>query len=385
MAMLSLCSEPRAGSEPERPRVGPGRPLVVLCAGETLGSWNGESPERRGVGGSETAVVRLAEALVRNGMRVVVYCPCGDAEGVTGGVEYFDIRRLPELAAADVLIVSRHAPLLEQPVRAARRYLWVHDSQAIEAESEEGDLVRRHSERLDAIVCVSDWQREVLAAYHGVGTGRMIVIPNAIEPRLFSSRVPRQRHRFVYSSCPSRGLDTLLELFPRIRSRFPDAELHVFHGFEYWNLALLRWSLDAELWGWRNSIRASLKQPGVVFHGRVGQPQLALEMRRSEIWFHPTHHRETYCITALEAQMAGAVCVTSDLAALQTTVGDRGILIPGDAYTEEYRERALAEVFAILEDHERRRRLTVRARRWAARQTWDRRALEWMALFQNGA
>lgn len=365
-------------------RLQPGRPLVAICAELTFEPWNGDTPDTRGIGGSQTGAVRLSEELVRLGHRVLVFCPCAGMEGTFRGVEYLDIGRFPGFAAThflDVFIALRHATLLELPVRAARRYLWVKDIRALRASTQDDDLVRRHYDRLDAILCVSPWQRETFAAIHGVPMDKIVVTRNGIDPERFGARVRRRRHRFIYSSSPERGLGTLLELFPRIRARLPGAELHVFYGFDNWNRSRLA-SSDRQ--AWRSSNRAGLTQEGVFNHGRIGQKQLALEMLRSDIWFYPTHFSETYCITALEAQMAGAVCVTSDLAALRTTVGDRGILIPGDPSGEEYRERALAEVFSVLEDRERRRRFTDRARRWARQQTWSRLAEEWVALFRGG-
>jgi glycosyltransferase involved in cell wall biosynthesis len=201
-------------------------------------------------------------------------------------------------------------------------------------------------------------------------------------PERFAGQVERQPFRFFYSSSPDRGLDTLLELFPRIRERLPQAELHIFYGFENWDRALgLR--VDPASEAWRDRIRAAMQQPGVFFHGRIGQEELAREMMRSDIWFYPTRFEETYCITALEAQMAGAVCVASDLGALRTTVADRGVLLPGDAYTEEYRRGAVDTVITLLLDRERRDALAGRGREWAAQQTWDAVAADWQEKFDE--
>jgi hypothetical protein len=87
------------------------------------------------------------------------------------------------------------------------------------------------------------------------------------------------------------------------------------------------------------------------------------------------------CITALEAQISKTAIVCTDLAALHTTVGDRGILIQGDAYTKQYREQALKEVFAILKDEKRRTEMVERAFQWAKQQTWSMRAREMLDIF----
>ena len=78
--------------------------------------------------------------------------------------------------------------------------------------------------------------------------------------------------------------------------------------------------------------------------------------------------------------MSKTVIVCTDLAALHTTVGDRGILVQGDAYTKEYREKALQEVFSILKDEKRRKEMVEKAYEWARQQTWDQRAREMLSI-----
>jgi len=186
--------------------------------------------------------------------------------------------------------------------------------------------------------------------------------------------------KFVYSSSADRGLDTLLYLFPFIRKEFPQATLHVLYGFNNWNLAIDQRNNEQEK-KWRDQIMKDMEQPGVYYHGRVDQDTVAKMYQFADIWFYPSKFTESYCITALEAQMARTVCVCTDLAALHTTVGDRGILLQGDAYTKEYREQALKEVFAILKDDKRRESLVEKAYQWARQQTWEARAKEWIQIF----
>jgi predicted O-methyltransferase YrrM len=59
---------------------------------------------------------------------------------------------------------------------------------------------------------------------------------------------------------------------------------------------------------------------------------------------------ETFCLTALEAASSKTLCVTNDLAALQNTVGNRGVVIEGDATTEEWQNRALEKLFEIMDE-----------------------------------
>jgi len=188
--------------------------------------------------------------------------------------------------------------------------------------------------------------------------------------------------RFIWSSSLDRGIDTLLYLWQFIRKEFPDATLDVYYGMENWSKAIDQRNNEQEK-RWKNQILIDMKQPGINYHGRVGQDKIAKAFLESDIWFYPSKFTETFCITALEAQISKTVVVCSDLAALQSTVGERGILIQGDAYTKEYREKALQEVFSILKDDKRRKEMTDKAYEWAKQQTWDIRAKEMLQVFER--
>ena len=178
-------------------------------------------------------------------------------------------------------------------------------------------------------------------------------------------------YRFIYSSSPDRGLDTLLYLWPFIKLNLPNATLDIFYGFTHFN--------SAE----KDKLIAQMDQPGITYHGRVAQKELREYFEKADIWFYPTRFHESFCITALEAQLTKTVVVTTKLAGLIDTVADRGILIEGDAYTKEYRIKALEEVIGILRDNNRRQQMVDRAYEWAKQQTWDNKSKEWQEIFDE--
>lgn len=360
------------------------RPLLAIHAGYAWEPWTPDSLEH-GIGGAETAAVHLAESLGRSGWRVVLFGCCPQREGIYGSVEYRDASTFDAFAARhhlDVFVASRWVDLLEKPLKASRRYLWLHDTRAMGTPLGSGDKVRALYPALDGIFCLSPWHREHVMHVHGIPGDRIRVTRNGIDPERFAMHVARQPHRLIYSSSPDRGLDVLLDLFPRIRAELPDAELHVFYGFDNWDKSLAA-RPDPSQHAWRARVTAAMQQPGVYNRGRIGQRQLAEEMLRSDVWLYPTSFHETYCITALEAQAAGVVCVCSGLAGLMTTVADRGVLLDGDARSPEYQQQAIGAVLDLLRDRPRREALVERARTWALTQTWDGVAAEWNAWFRG--
>ncbi len=361
------------------------RPILVIHTGHSYEEWTSRNIASGGIGGSETAAARMAEEFALLGYRAIVFSSCPGDQGEYNGVEYLDYARYPAFAAThavDVLIASRYVSILQQPVVARRRYLWAHDIFALGTEQGQHDLVRAWYNRLDGIFCLSPWHVEYFANHHGIPREKIILTGNGIDVERFAIDVPKQPLRFIYASSPDRGLDTLLVAFPMIRRLYPEAELHVFYGFDNWNKAIEA-SGDEGWRGSRDRILAMLRQPGVYEHGRVDQARLAEEYLRSDIWFYPTHFTETYCISALEAQMAGALCVCSRLGGLISTVGNRGVLIDGDPISREYLMRSIGALMEVLNDPERKADLVARGRAWAREQTWHNRAAEWHALFTS--
>jgi uncharacterized protein (UPF0218 family) len=83
---------------------------------------------------------------------------------------------------------------------------------------------------------------------------------------------------------------------------------------------------------------------------------------------------ETFCLTAVEAALSKTLAITNGLAALQNTVGDRGICIEGDASTNEWQEKALFELFSIMEDKTKREELIESNHKWASTLSWESQA-----------
>ena len=62
------------------------------------------------------------------------------------------------------------------------------------------------------------------------------------------------------------------------------------------------------------------------------------------------------------------------MAALQNIVGNRGICIEGDASKEEWRTKALVELFSIMENKEQREELVEKNYEWAKKMSWENQA-----------
>jgi len=181
--------------------------------------------------------------------------------------------------------------------------------------------------------------------------------------------------KLIWSSSLDRGIENLLYLYPFIKDRYPDTTLDIFYGFGMW-------FNEGERKKFKDEVMATIaKLPGVTFHGKVSQKVLHAAQMQADVWAYPTAFHETFCITAVENMLAKNLIVCSHRAGLIDTVGDRGILIPGEASSKEYRDLFLKSLFETWEDKEKLNALIEKAYQWALQQTWTNRAKEWLDIF----
>jgi glycosyltransferase involved in cell wall biosynthesis/SAM-dependent methyltransferase len=368
---------------------------IVFYAGGSWEPWSPMSVIEGGLGGSETALVRLSACLGRLGYEVKVYAETESGNAITaGGVIWRPHTAWDPTEEADLLVVSRMAHVFDNPAFGAKNTaLWCHDH------SYPGQLTEARAERIDHIVTLSDWQRERFARLYPFAADKLVVRRNGItytDPAgggtayPFAQRpFPERTPRCVYSSSADRGLDVLLEMWPRIRAEVPDAELHVFYGWDVFDrVALQNPSLHAyKMRVLELAHQAGGEEGGIFMRGRVGQRELAEEMQQARVWSYPTAFLETSCIGAMEARAAGLPIVTSDLAALSETVGEHGICIPWYAeedepynQTDDYAEAFIEDVVSLLTIEDVWTAWHREALRGVKGFDWSLRAKEWAKL-----
>ena len=106
---------------------------------------------------------------------------------------------------------------------------------------------------------------------------------------------------------------------------------------------------------------------------------------KATAWSYPSHFWETFCITALEAMVSNTIPVTTDLAALSTTVGEHGILLQGDSRSPQYQQEFVDKIVQVLSgDHSALKHdLKAIENRVREEYNWARVADEWEAHFEG--
>jgi hypothetical protein len=190
--------------------------------------------------------------------------------------------------------------------------------------------------------------------------------------------------RFVYGSRPSCGLELLLEeIWPRLRERYPQAELAV-AGYDMSSLADLP-RLERAARERERHDALIRRRPGIRRVGPLRRRELWREAARSTAILYPGNAPEVSCMVALEAQALGVPIVATAGFALTETVGFGDTLVPGAWGSREYVEGFLERAGRLVEDPGFRRRAQQAGRRHVTPEThsWEALARRWSDLFRE--
>lgn len=338
---------------------------VLFYTGYFKQPWNSEN--QVGIGGSEVAVIKVAESLVKFGWNVVV---SGDVlEGQINGVNWVSTEGLHReyFNSFDVIVgVSYIHFVLEFKDYSARKLFWVHNTdyhpwyKGVEIENSDNLLT---PDNLDGFICLTNWHRDQWSQKYSIEPSRIHVIGNAIDPQSFVAiDRPKVRDRFIWSSAPERGLAQFLDFWPTIKRLKPDATLHIYSpGYQV---------ATEESWG-----RDGLS--GVTFKGSVSQQELHSAMVEAEYWMYLTSYEETYCITALEMQYSKVLPIVTNVAAL-------GEVVNGGIILADLETKWKTGIKAMYGSSRSLRSAAVEDNfNFARKQTWNNRSYEWKKLIES--
>ena len=363
------------------------KPIIALYCYDAWEFWDEQSLNKSldpkkpaGIGGSETQIILLSRELAKLGYKVKVFNKCKEQhfDSLKFDVEYIPFQNFEEYSKKvtyDVLVASRYLQCFDIPFKSKKNIVMVHDVFLIMCGRNQHQVFK---ERVDKYFCLSNAHKQFFSQYHNVPLDQIVVTSNGLDFNRFKNEVKKNPYKLIYSSSPDRGLDVLLSLFPKVKEQVPEVELHIFYGFENFRDQV-----------YVNKMMEIIKKtPGVFYHGRVGQDELAQHFQESAIWAYPTHFEETYCITALESMAGGAVVLASDYWGLIDTVKEGGILLPmpqgkQTVYTMEYQNKWVEECIKLLKDKDYYTSWQNKGFERVKRFTWENVARQWSDLIKN--
>lgn len=342
---------------------------IITCQVPGQHCWDPNSI-KSGITGSEEAVIYMADSLAKLGYDVTVLGnPPKDSAYTTlesnprylnlneEKIHQFDIAiawRIPRAAAW----LKKLAPLV---------YLWPHDTcNTVLSEKEISGF--------NDVLWLSEWQRKQWISLNPSFASFCHIFGNGIVEEQFSALQKKENpYSCIYGSNYGRGLDILLDIWPGIKHQYPQATLDIYYGWQHWGL--LTKEKEASM---KKQIQR-LYRLDVKEHGLVSHEELNRAYEKASFWTYPCTAPETFCITALRAQMSGAIPVIIQGSALPETVRYGYFCTTKEKYVHTLLQ-AMSQVHEWNEQKRKEMRVFIQNE-----YTWKQIANKWHDLFQQNA
>ncbi|MDF0554319.1 glycosyltransferase [Kamptonema sp. UHCC 0994] len=316
-----------------------------------------ESVYEKPLGGSQSALCYLAEALAQQGHDIfLLNCTTisGRYRGVTCQPWRESILQLRTLALEAFVVWNTAALGIEiKPFLSENTSLILWAGIAYYQQIMEALQNPTQRDVYDGIAFVSEWQQQGFYQNLAINLDRTCILRNAPGYSfcgIFADSISILAQKFqppilAYTTVPDRGLNILLEVFPKIRIAVPGTRLKVFSSLKVYQANEIE----------DNSIYGLLYQQcrqteGIEYIGSISQPDLARELRSVMVLAYPCTVAETSCITVMEAMASGCRIVTSNLAALPETTAGFATLIPIQDDWEVYKNQFTEAVIQSLQN-----------------------------------
>ena len=369
-----------------KPKV-PVKPIFVFHADGGFNNWSGSSIITIGVGGSETYIIEHARYIQQSGLfDVYVFCNCLEEENFEGVIykplnDYYSFIKQNYIHTCIVSRFSEYLPVTFKGF-VENVYFVIHDLTP-------SGCVIPIDHKLKKIFCLTEWHVEYFTQnfpslknitvpfYYGIDFQKFKNDRNEIS---FDGRNDsislKQQYKFIYSSFPNRGLLQLLQMWPKIYEFQPMASLHIFCDVYGTWVNQVEGEMMIKIRQLMTDYNVDKNGMNIFYHGWVSKAELAESWLTADIWFYPCTFMETFCLTALEAALTKTLVITNNLAALENTVGNRGVVIEGNAVETEWQENALVKIKKYLDPENKslKNELIQRNFEWASKLSWASQA-----------
>jgi len=307
--------------------------------------YDGTTLTKRGLGGSESAVILCSRELAKLGFDVTVFNDCTHDDTSPGTYDNVRYRPLQEIESTtdsyDVLIGSRSvaafAPAwmrerfktfsympdfsnIQQ--RSNHKVLWMHDTFCDGDDLIEDFLLNGY---INEIFTLSDWHT-VYVSTCDHGKRRMFEV---MKKYVFITRngmtkyhdwvdiTKKDPNHFVYNSSVTKGMRPLVyKVWPRIREMIPDAKLTIIGG--YYRMRSDH-APDQQEIEWREMVA---NNPDINFTGVIKQSEIADILCDASYMIYPADFPETFGISTLESLYYNTPVITCYFGALEETAFD---------------------------------------------------------------
>jgi tetratricopeptide (TPR) repeat protein len=354
----------------------PEKPILIFHADGGFNNWSGSSIQTIGVGGSETYIIEHARYIQKSGLfDVYVFCNCLEEENFEGVIykplaDYYSFIKQNYIHTC---IVSRYSEYLPVTFKGWTEnvYLVIHDLTPT-------GIVIPLDKKLKKIFCLTEWHVDYFTQIFPSLKDITVPFYYGVDFEKFKNEniMIKQQHKFIYSSFPNRGLLQLLQMWPKIHEYQPLASLHIYCDIEGKWVSQMEGKMMEKIRELLKMYNASGNNMNIYYYGWVNKKVLAESWLTADVWFYPCTFMETFCLTALEAALTKTLVITNNLAALQNTVGHRGVVIEGEATETEWQEKALIKIKNYLDPVNKslKNELVKQNYEWASTLSWESQA-----------
>jgi glycosyltransferase involved in cell wall biosynthesis len=340
----------------------------------------------RGMTGTDSAFTYQALHMAERGHDVTIYAVGQVAHEWRGiKVRPYPVRSVPEPFDAVIAMADPEAlAFFRAPIRAE----WC----------ELNDFDFTSSEALDRVtdfIVISQALTDHLKRIYQGDKARWHVMGNGCNPADYEG-VEKVPGRCIFTSSPDRGLDVLLQQWPRIRAAVPNAELRVFYHSLADFLSLTKTNFTSPVDQERKrragivaELLPKLQGEGVSYVGGVSRERMAREYAEAEILAYPFDPVvpytdgwgvEGYGTAVLEGCASGAVPVITNADAFEEVYGGH---VPMFDHGEGWQEQWADCVIKLLTMPDEREGWAGRGREFSEKNTWPIRAEQLEGILQG--
>ena len=354
----------------------PKRSIVWYCGK----SWEPWSPKslKKGIAGSQNAVIYPSREWARIGCEVYVYSYCKGQEGVYSNVHYLNFDKIDKKKSFDILIIWRDKNIhfLDEPKLANKVFLDLHD-----IPYRKRKFTRERVGKISKIITRSRFHykqfiNQPWAPY--ITKKKLAIISNGIDKKCFKCEKNKEPYRLIYTSSYSRGLEYMLKYgWPIIKKEIPEAEFNIYYGWDHFE----HYKKDLKSQEWKKMMIDLMNKPGVTNHGRIGYDKLMEERSKSAIHYYASTWFETDCISVRESALLGCVPVTTKYAALAEK--PYCVRVSGNPWNKKIQQKVAYKIVELLKNQKKLEKIRRAIKKFAEKDEWNKIAELWLKMFLN--
>ncbi|HEX4141501.1 MAG TPA: glycosyltransferase family 4 protein [Candidatus Methylacidiphilales bacterium] len=317
--------------------------------------------EKHPLGGSETALIKMAQALRKLGAQVTL---------VTRPTA-------PSSSPPDVFVSLRRWQIFDTPTPLGKlNYLWCQDDadQPLVTGLKDRAVAARIWDKCDGVMMLSHYQAARWKDAFGLPANKIFLTSNGIDVARFRtdpSQLKRRAPWAYYASTPFRGLAQLLDFWPTIyKATGARARLFVCSSLQVYGVP--------EEPKYELIYQRARALEGVEYLGSVNQERLREVAATCRALAYPCIFPETSCIAAMEAMASGCVVVGTSLGALPETAWRNPLVLLDESCAEVWIENLLR----VLTNDAYYEMLAFDNLRLAQLMDWTGVARRWLMRFQ---